>query len=120
MNIGAWLTLTGISALVAACSGTTTLGNGVGGSGGSMVGSGGSSGAGVGTGGMSESGGGISSPCAGRACGASCSTCAPDNMNCRGVQMYCAEDGSCGINYPVCSGVGGVCTVDDDCATDLS
>ena len=55
MKFGAWLTLVGVSTLVSACGGTTTLGVGVGGNGGSSGGSAAS--AGLGSGGDAAPGG---------------------------------------------------------------
>ncbi|HWZ88435.1 MAG TPA: hypothetical protein VNW92_06280, partial [Polyangiaceae bacterium] len=70
-------------------------------------------------GGTNASGGGASYlPCAGKVCGASCSNCAPTDKNCVGVEMYCGPDGSCGINYRVCTGQSGQCSADTDCVTE--
>lgn len=53
-------------------------------------------------------------PCAGKACGDTCTQCPPDDPNCveTAVLKYCDSSGQCGAAYPVC---GNTCNVDLDC-----
>ena len=120
MRIGAWLVLAGISGLVSACSGTTILGTGATGTGGGGA-SGASGGASVGLGGSGSSVGGSgaiaggtgAAQCAGKACGALCDDCGPQDTSC--TAQYCAADGSCRLDFPVCGGQSTDCQKDGDC-----
>jgi hypothetical protein len=55
-------------------------------------------------------------PCEGKACGAPCTLCAPNDPSCAetSVLKFCDEQGSCGAKQPVCQGPrpgeeGGIC-----------
>jgi hypothetical protein len=69
------------------------------------------------TGGTNATGGtgGGYDPCAGKACGATCMLCAPDDVDCAedAVIKYCDAGGHCNQAFPVCSG--GECETRSDC-----
>jgi hypothetical protein len=54
-------------------------------------------------------------PCEGKLCGQECTICDPLDPTCVGpaVMMYCDQVGTCGMQFPVCSG--GQCKSDNDC-----
>lgn len=55
-------------------------------------------------------------PCAGKSCGATCTTCDPEDPTCAGdaVVRYCNTAGECLLPFPVCAVP--ECKVDGDCA----
>jgi hypothetical protein len=78
--------------------------------GGPTIGVGGSAGTGgaIAAGGSAGTDGGSSyKPCAGKACGATCTICDPKDPTCIETAMvkYCSATGTCGAPYPACSTV---------------
>jgi hypothetical protein len=91
--------------------GATIGAGGNAGKGGATIGAGGNAGTGgatIGAGGSAGTDGGSSyKPCAGKACGATCTICDPKDPTCIETAMvkYCGATGTCGAPYPVCATV---------------
>src|SRR5262245_45192492 len=115
MKTGSWLALSAVGLLVAACSGVSSLGDG------GQDGGNGMAGTGNGMAGNGSGGGMGYEPCANKLCGATCTECAPGDMNCAetAVVKYCDQQGSCGLNYPLCEDPG-ECATDADCGMQVA
>ena len=72
--------------------------------------------------GVYQSCGGGYDPCAGKACGDSCSICDPNDPSCAQIELLllCDAYGQCGPGVPECNSMGGQCTSAMDCPYSLA
>ncbi|HEX6272896.1 MAG TPA: hypothetical protein VFZ53_07650 [Polyangiaceae bacterium] len=119
--------LAGVFLVVGACNGMTSIGGEEGGAGGeagddesggtagrggsSMRGGSGGTAGSAGTAGTGGTAGSMTNPCAGKPCGAECSTCSPTGepeapggmgIPCDTAVRFCSAEGTCEVTFPVC------------------